>query len=113
MILMFLFFVLSALFFIFVLPASGQNIAQFKDVPLGKVVDDQRYVDGNKYQKDAMLFMDMLANTHPYYIKADRRNELFSRMDGLLADCAVCEWMPDSWNFCAQQCPRLAISIQM
>ena len=30
MILMFLFFVLSALFFIFVLPASGQNIAQFK-----------------------------------------------------------------------------------
>ena len=88
---LFLFFVQSALFFIFVLPASGQNIAQFKDVPLGKVVDDQRYVDGNKYQKDAMLFMDMLANTHPYYIKADRRNELFSRMDGLLADCAVCE----------------------
>ena len=51
MILMFLFFVLSALFFIFVLPASGQNIAQFKDVPLGKVVDDQRYVDGNKYSQ--------------------------------------------------------------
>ena len=88
---LFLFFVQSALFFIFVLPASGQNIAQFKDVPLGKVVDDQRYVDGNKYQKDAMLFMDVLANTHPYYIKEDRRNELFSRMDGLLADCAVCE----------------------
>ncbi|MGN1220143.1 MAG: S41 family peptidase [Candidatus Cryptobacteroides sp.] len=83
--------VLFALFLFILLPAHGQNVSQFKDVPLGKAVDDQRYVDGNKYQKDAMLFMDMLASTHPYYIKADRRDELFSRMDGLLADCAVCE----------------------
>ena len=35
--------------------------------------------------------MDMLASTHPYYIKADRMEVLLSRSDGLLAECAVCK----------------------
>ena len=74
-----------------VLSASGQNASQFKDVPLSDVVNELSYINGNKYQKDALLFMDMLASTHPYYIKADRMEVLLSRSDGLLAECAVCK----------------------
>ena len=74
-----------------VLSASGQNASQFKDVPLSDVVNELSYINGNKYQKDALLFIDMLASTHPYYIKADRMEVLLSRSDGLLAECAVCK----------------------
>ena len=74
-----------------VLSASGQNASQFKDVPLSDVVNELSYINGNKYPKDALLFMDMLASTHPYYIKADRMEVLLSRSDGLLAECAVCK----------------------
>lgn len=83
--------IFSSLLILFVLSASGQNVSQFKDVPASNVVNELSYINGNKYQKDALLFMDMLASTHPYYIKADKREVLLSRLDGLLAECAVCK----------------------
>lgn len=83
--------IFSSLLILFVLSASGQNVSQFKDVPASDVVNELSYINGNKYQKDALLFMDMLASTHPYYIKADKREVLLSRLDGLLAECAVCK----------------------
>ena len=45
------------------------------------------YLSGNKYQKDAILFMDMVADTHPYYIKAERRAEWFAKKQALMEKC--------------------------
>ena len=45
------------------------------------------YQSGNKYQKDAILFMDMVADTHPYYFKAERRAEWFAKKQTLLEKC--------------------------
>ena len=45
------------------------------------------YQAGNKYQKDAILFMDMVADTHPYYFKAERRAEWFAQKQALLERC--------------------------
>lgn len=74
-----------------VLPAYGQDLARFKDVPMGRIVNDKAYTNGNKYQKDALLFIDMLADTHPYYVKKSKRDELFSETDALMAECAICD----------------------
>ena len=83
--------ILINIFAFLVLPAYGQDIAQFKDVPMGNIVNEKAYTEGNRYQKDALLFMDMLAETHPYYVKEARRDELFSGIDALLAECALCD----------------------
>lgn len=69
---------------------SGQGGQQFKDVPFTGVEATPAYAEGNKYQKDALLFTDMLAATHPYYIKAERRAVLESRLPDLLEACAAC-----------------------
>ena len=45
------------------------------------------YQSGNKYQKDAIVFMDMVADTHPYYIKEERRAEWFAKKQALLEKC--------------------------
>ena len=45
------------------------------------------YQSGNKYQKDAIIFMDMVADTHPYYIKEERRAEWFAKKQALLEKC--------------------------
>ena len=78
--------ILINIFAFLVLPAYGQDIAQFKDVPMGNIVNEKAYTEGNRYQKDALLFMDMLAETHPYYVKEARRDELFSGIDALLSE---------------------------
>lgn len=83
--------ILINIFAFLVLPAYGQDIAQFKDVPMGNIVNEKAYTEGNRYQKDALLFIDMLAETHPYYVTEARRDELFSGKDALLAECALCD----------------------
>lgn len=72
------------------LSLSAQGGPQFKDVPLTGIEGTPAYADGNKYQKDALLFVDMLAATHPYYIRAERRFVLESRLPDLLEACADC-----------------------
>ena len=47
----------------------------------------EEYQAGNKYQKDAILFMDMVADTHPYYIYSERRAEWFAQKPALLERC--------------------------
>lgn len=69
---------------------TAQNVSQFKALDDSLFKSDEAYLNGNKYQRDAMLFVDMLADTHPYYIKKERRDELSSRRDELLKACAVC-----------------------
>jgi hypothetical protein len=73
--------------------AAGWQISQTQDVSWFKALDDSayqtipEYLAGNKYQKDAILFMDMVADTHPYYIKAERRAEWFAKKQPLLEKC--------------------------
>ena len=80
--------------YIFIFLIAGWQWSMAQDVSRFKILDDfayqssNEYLSGNKYQKDAILFMDMVADTHPYYIKAERRAEWFSKKDSLLKQCA-------------------------
>ena len=53
-------------------------------------LDNALYQQGNKYQRDAMLFMDMLVNTHPYYITKARRDSLMATQPDVLKACGEC-----------------------
>ncbi len=60
---------------------------QFKALSDSAYQTMPEYLSGNKYQKDAILFMDMVADTHPYYIKPERRTEWFAKKAALLEQC--------------------------
>ena len=59
-------------------------LSQFKPLSDSAYLAVPEYQTGNKYQKDAILFMDMMADTHPYYIKPERRTEWFAKKAALL-----------------------------
>ena len=50
---------------------AAQDVSSFKVLSDSAYKTDAVYMAYNKYQKDAVLFMDMVADTHPYYIKAE------------------------------------------
>ena len=68
---------------------QAQNLGQYEYIKLGesKYRHSKEYKAGNKYQKDAIVFMDMMADTHPYYVKAERRDEWFALKPALLERC--------------------------
>ena len=72
---------------------AGWHTTQAQDLSMYHLLNDsayqtvEEYQTGNKFQKDAILFMDMVAETHPYYVKADRREEWFGKKKGLLERC--------------------------
>ena len=80
--------------YIFIILFAGWQWSMAQDVSKFKILNDSayqssnEYLSGNKYQRDAILFMDMVADTHPYYIKAERRAEWFAKKDSLLKQCA-------------------------
>ena len=61
--------------FTLLLLVTGWQATQAQNMSMYKALNDSAYQTaadyqaGNKYQKDAILFMDMVADTHPYYIK--------------------------------------------
>lgn len=65
----------------------AQDVSKFKVLNDSAYQTEPEYQSGNKYQKDAILFMDMVADTHPYYIKAERRAEWFAKKNALLNQC--------------------------
>ena len=71
--------------YLFLILVTSWQWSMAQDVSKFKILDDSAYQSNNeyqscnKYQKDAILFMDMVAYTHPYYIKADRRAEWFAQ----------------------------------
>lgn len=69
----------------------AQDLSQFKALDDSLFLSNESYVNGNKYQRDAVLFVDMLADTHPYYIKKERRDQLFAGEALLLEKCASCD----------------------
>lgn len=72
-------------FYLFLILVTSWQWSMAQDVSRFKILDDSacqsnnEYQSCNKYQKDAILFMDMVADMHPYYIKADRRAEWFTQ----------------------------------
>ena len=66
---------------------QAQNVSKFKALNDSAYQTTAEYQTGNKYQKDAILFMDMVADTHPYYIKEERRAEWFAKKQDLLEKC--------------------------
>lgn len=70
---------------------KAQDPSQFKVLSDSAYQASGEYQAGNKYQKDAILFMDMVAATHPYYIKPDRREEWFAKKPALLERCSTLE----------------------
>ncbi len=69
----------------------AQELSMFKVLNDSAYQGDSEYQAGNKYQRDAILFMDMVADTHPYFIKAERRAEWFSKKPALLEQCKEVE----------------------
>ena len=63
---------------------QAQNMSMYKALNDSAYQTTADYQAGNKYQKDAILFMDMVADTHPYYIKAERRAEWFAKKPTLI-----------------------------
>lgn len=70
--------------------ANGQVFNQYKALPDSAYLHQQEYQQGNKYQRDAILFMDMLADTHPYYVTKSRQQELMAKRMDLLKACGEC-----------------------
>lgn len=70
---------------------KAQDPSQFKVLSDSAYQASGEYQAGNKYQKDAILFMDMVAATHPYYIKPERREEWFAKKPALLERCSTLE----------------------
>ena len=66
---------------------NAQNLDRFPVISDSSHLATAEYQTGNKYQKDAILFMEMVANTHPYYVKAERRAEWFDKKRKLLRQC--------------------------
>ena len=66
---------------------QAQNMSMYKALNDSAYQTTADYQAGNKYQKDAILFMDMVADTHPYYIKAERRAEWFAKKPALIEKC--------------------------
>ncbi len=66
---------------------TAQDVSKFKVLSDSAYLSKTEYQTGNKYQKDAILFIDMVADTHPYYIKADRREAWFAKKPALLDQC--------------------------
>ena len=66
---------------------SAQNLPQYKVLSDAKYRRAAEYKAGNKYQKDAILFMDMVADTHPFYADAGRRAEWLAKKPSLIDKC--------------------------
>ena len=66
---------------------SAQNLTQYKVLSEAKYRHSAEYKAGNKYQKDAILFMDMVADTHPFYAEAGRRAEWHAQKPSLIDKC--------------------------
>lgn len=66
----------------------AQNVPQYHDAD---VEASKEYVEGNAYQKDLLLYVDMLGDTHPYYADTKHRAELSKCAKRLYRECGKIE----------------------
>ena len=71
--------------------AVAQDVNSFKTLSDSAYQTDATYQALNKYQKDATIFMGMVADTHPYYVKAERRAEWMEKKPALIEQCKSIE----------------------
>ena len=64
--------------------AYGQNIPAHHDT---EIEASREYVEGNAFQKDMLLYADMLGDTHPYYADAEHRAKLQKRVRKMYKEC--------------------------
>lgn len=62
----------------------GQNIPMLHNE---RVENSSEYISGNSYQKDLLLYVDMLKATHPYYADAKHSAELDKQVRKLYKEC--------------------------
>ena len=53
-----------------------------------EIESSARYQEGNIYQKDLLLYVDMLGATHPYYANETNRAKLNKRVKKMYKECA-------------------------
>ena len=70
------------------LTTQAQDVSKFKALNDSAYQTTAEYQTGNKYQKDAILFMDMVADTHPYYTPSSR-DEGLRLLHGLATSLAT------------------------
>mgnify|MGYP003409657674 FL=1 len=66
--------------------AFGQNIPQYHDT---EIEASKEYVEGNAYQRDLLLYADMLGDTHPYFADASHRKALDRQAKKLYRECGT------------------------
>ena len=64
--------------------AYGQNIPAYHDA---EIEATKAYSEGNSFQKDLLLYADMLGDTHPYYANAEHRAKLQKRVRKIYKEC--------------------------
>lgn len=62
----------------------GQNIPMIHSE---EVEHSREYLRGNDFQKDLLLYVDMLAKTHPYYADTKHCAELNKRSRKMYQEC--------------------------
>ena len=63
----------------------GQNVPKLHNE---EIESSKRYQKGNIYQKDLLLYLDMLGETHPYYADEANRTKLNKRVKKMYKECA-------------------------
>lgn len=63
----------------------GQNVPRLHNEA---IESSERYQEGNIYQRDLLLYVDMLGETHPYYADEAHRAELNNRIEKMYEECA-------------------------
>lgn len=62
----------------------GQSIPTIHNT---QVEQSRQYIKGNAFQRDLLLYVDMLAKTHPYYADAENRAELERKANKWYKEC--------------------------
>ena len=64
----------------------GQNAPKLHNE---EIESSKRYQKGNIYQKDLLLYLDMLGETHPYYADEANRAKLEKQAKKMYRECAT------------------------
>ena len=82
---------MKRLLLILVAPIASMAVCFSQNAPKlhnEEIESSARYQEGNIYQKDLLLYVDMLGATHPYYANETNRAKLNKRVKKMYKECA-------------------------
>lgn len=82
------FFTTLVLLLVSITVSLGQNIPAIHN---DDIEQSRRYIKGNAFQRDLLLYVDMLAKTHPYYADESNRAELMRSARTWYKECGKIE----------------------